>query len=128
MRHGVRKALLVDDETVNRIALARLLLQLGVTRVDEAADGAAALVLAAQEIYDVVLCDIDMRPMDGVSFVRELRRTETSPNRAAPVVMLSKYSADRMRRATREAGADAYIAKPITRDALLEKLSAAAPP
>lgn len=127
MRHGARKVLLVDDEVVNRMALARLLRQLGVTSVDEAADGAEALNLAGVGGYDAVICDIDMHPMDGIAFLRALRSRPEALNGRTPVVMLSKYSSGAVLQAAREAGAAAYIVKPVGRDDLLDKLTRVAP-
>lgn len=127
MRHGARKVLLVDDEVVNRMALARLLSQLGVATVDQAADGAEALARAQTAAYDAVVCDIDMHPMDGIAFLRALRRRADSPNQRTPVIMLSKYSSGGMLQAAREAGAAAYIVKPVGRDDLLDKLARVAP-
>lgn len=127
MRHGVRTALLVDDEAVNRMAMARLLRLVGATRVAEAGDGAEALQQTESGPFDLIICDIDMQPMDGFSFVRALRRAEASPNRQTPVVMLSKYSASSVLRAAREAGAAAYIVKPVSRDDLTEMLARVVP-
>lgn len=127
MKHAARKALLVDDEAVNRMALARLLRQAGVAAVDEAADGTEALEKAGAAVYDVVICDIDMHPMDGIAFLRALRSRGDGPNGRTPVVMLSKYSSGGMLQAARDAGAAAYIVKPVGRDDLADKLARVAP-
>lgn len=127
MEHGVRTALLVDDEAVNRMAMARLLRLAGATRVAEAGDGAEALQQAQTGPFDLIICDIDMQPMDGFSFVRALRQAGASPNQHAPVVMLSKYSASSVLRAAREAGATAYLVKPVSRDNLTEMLARVVP-
>lgn len=128
MKHMARKALLVDDEVVNRMALGRLLRQSGVAAVDEAADGTEALQKAVAAAYDVVICDIDMHPMDGIAFLRALRSRGDGPNSRTPVVMLSKYSSGGMLQAARDAGAAAYIVKPVGRDDLIDKLARVAPP
>lgn len=127
MKHAARKALLVEDEAVNRMALGRLLRQAGVAAVDEAADGTEALKLAGAAVYDVVICDIDMHPMDGIAFLRTLRSRGDGLNSRTPVVMLSKYSSGGVLQAARDAGAAAYIVKPVSRDDLADKLARVAP-
>ena len=69
-----RRMLVVDDERGARTLTRRVLENLGASRVDEAADGAQALARFddARAVPDVVLCDLDMAPMDGIELLRHL--------------------------------------------------------
>lgn len=127
MEHGARSVLLIDDEAVNRLALARQLALLGVREVVEAEDGRAGLAACADAAFDAVICDIDMHPMDGIDFLRALRARTTIDGRRTPVIILSKYSAGAVVRSAREFGANAYLVKPVSREAVLETLTRVVP-
>jgi DNA-binding response OmpR family regulator len=78
--------------------------------VDEAGNGEIALKLMEKAPYDLVLSDVRMPYMDGIELVRRVRE---SGDRRTPIVLISTLgSEDDVRRGV-EAGADAYILKPI---------------
>lgn len=84
-----------------------------------AANGAEGLDVAAQEPeLDLLIVDINMPQMDGLEFVRRLRR-ELGMTRP-PVLVSSTESADEDRAAAREAGANGFLAKPWTPQQLLD--------
>ncbi|MCM0018930.1 MAG: response regulator, partial [Tagaea sp.] len=70
-RYAKLGVLVVDDSPVVRAMVSRMLEQLGFGRVASAADGEAALahVIAADPAPNLIVCDIGMKPMDGMSFV-----------------------------------------------------------
>lgn len=107
------RALVVDDSVVVRKILAltlRELREFAYAEIDEAGTGADALRLMEQSRYDLVLCDVRMPDGDGLDLVRRVR---AAGDHATPIVLISTLGApDDVRRGT-EAGADAYIAKPI---------------
>ncbi len=110
------RALVIDDSPATRIALRRMLQRLGLS-VREAVHGADALeILDKEPGIDLVLVDWRMPVMDGLAFLRALRRRAGAE--ALPVVMMSSETApERMSRA-REAGATDYLAKPCTEASL----------
>ena len=119
MNGGV--ALVIDDSRSMRSILARLLCGLGWT-THEAEDGRQALHLLATGCRpDIALVDWNMPVMNGVDFVTAVR---ADPGlRALPLVMVSSESElDQIVRAL-EAGADEYIVKPFTADALAAKIA-----
>jgi hypothetical protein len=121
---ALRRALVVDDQLINRTILERQLATGGVA-VTLCRSGAEALAaLAADADYDVVLTDHEMPEMDGLALARRLR----AAGHAMPVVLLSSNPA-----AAREGpGAEipaAVLQKPVLRSELYRRLQAlAAPP
>jgi len=117
--HTVR-ALVVDDSKAIRLILGRMLTEMGMT-VDEASNGREAL-----ELFDagldpgVVLVDWNMPEMSGIEFVETVRRPpyETS---ARLVMVTTETEVPNVVRAL-DAGADEYVMKPFTKDAIVEKL------
>jgi two-component system sensor histidine kinase BarA len=113
--------LIVDDEPVNRLVLARMVELLG-SRWIEAASGDEALELLRDQAVDVVLMDIQMPCMNGIETVEQLR-TRPGPNREAPVVALTGDTT-RNRREYLQLGFDDYANKPISLAAVQGMLTA----
>jgi two-component system, cell cycle response regulator DivK len=103
--------LIVDDNEQN-LKLARDVLRTAGFRTLAAASGAEAIVLAAEELPDVVLLDLRLPDMDGMDVARELRNGART--RRIPVVALSalRFEGDDARLA--EAGFAGSLAKPIS--------------
>jgi two-component system, NarL family, response regulator LiaR len=105
------RILLVDDHAVVREGLrAFLALQDGFEIVGEAADGEEALQRAAELEPDVILMDLVMPKLDGVSAMRELRRQSGGGSKAHVIVLTSFLDDDRLLPAL-EAGAAGYLLK-----------------
>jgi CheY-like chemotaxis protein len=81
--------LLVDDNPNMRAIVAAMLKSVGVGRLTEAEDGAAALNLLRQEAIDIAIVDFRMKPMDGAAFTRAVRNEGDSPNPYLPVIMMT---------------------------------------
>jgi two-component system chemotaxis response regulator CheY len=114
------RALVVDDSRAMRALVRRTLRESGF-EVEEAADGQEGLErLRAGGRFDVALIDWHMPRMDGYELVRAVR---ADPALAAlPMVMVTSVSeGDQVARAL-EAGANEFIMKPFTRDALVARL------
>ena len=105
-----RSVLVVDDSPTIR-GFARLLLRaLGVTVV-EAEDGAKALAAARASAPAVVLADVNMPVMDGLTLTREIRRD--SALKDVPVLLLTADKSEDLQRQGREAGANEFLQKPL---------------
>jgi two-component system, chemotaxis family, chemotaxis protein CheY len=114
------KAMVIDDSRAMRAILKGILRQIGF-EVAEAADGQAALEqLKSRPGVDVVLVDWHMPVMDGPSFVKALR--SDAGLSAAKVLMCSSESEVSGIASALEVGANDYIIKPFTKDALEQKL------
>lgn len=119
------KLLLVDDQPSVRMGLRmRLALETDVTIVGEAGDGEAALSLAQTLHPDVIVMDVQMPRMDGISATAALR--SVAPR--SSVVLLSLYDDAATRARGQEAGALAFVQKQGTMDALLTAIRQAMSP
>lgn len=102
------KILIVDDHPYFRKRLKAFLVdQPGLEVVGEASDGLAALSAAKALKPDIVLLDIKMGGMNGLSVARHLKTMLPEVH----VIFLSQYDLDAYREAAQEAGASAYLAK-----------------
>ena len=114
------RALVIDDSKAMRMILKRELIALGF-EVFEAGDGQEALSrLAELGAVDVVLVDWTMPGMDGMTFVHQVR-AEASYEEMRVVMITSESDPAQIFHALM-AGVDEYATKPITREALAEKL------
>ncbi|WP_284619837.1 PAS domain-containing hybrid sensor histidine kinase/response regulator [Aquabacterium humicola] len=114
-----RRVLVIDDIADNRALIVQLLGGLGF-EVFEAPDGQAGLDRAAELRPDLVLMDNTMPVLDGLSATRRLRRMPGFER--TPVIALSASAAPADQQASLDAGADAFIAKPVVFDLLLEQM------
>jgi CheY-like chemotaxis protein len=102
--------LLVEDNEDSRFSLSRLLEFEGY-RVLEAGDGAQAIDLAIREKPDLILMDLSLPVVDGLSAVKEIRQNESLNN--TPIIALSAYDASDIQAKTRGAGFTDYATKPL---------------
>ena len=102
------KVLIIDDEEAARYGIRRALAQQGY-QLDEAADGAQALQLLDQFRPDVIVSDINMPSIDGLSLLREVNRRDDPPL----VILITAYGSESVAAEALRAGAYDYLAKPF---------------
>ena len=112
--------LLVDDFDDAREMYAEFLRAAG-HRVTEAADGHEALERAERETYDLIILDIALPRVDGISVIRALRKRER--NRRTPIITLSASVNEETRHEALEAGANLALDKPCLPDELAQAVS-----
>ncbi|MEN9314483.1 MAG: hypothetical protein RIS35_876, partial [Pseudomonadota bacterium] len=113
------RALLVEDNVLNQEVAIEFLKAIGMT-VDVAGDGAVALQRLRDQPYDIVLMDMQMPVMDGISATREIRRM---PGFAQlPIVAMTANAMAGDRERCLAAGMNDHIAKPIDPQDLVAKL------
>jgi CheY-like chemotaxis protein len=118
------RLLLVEDHPTNRQVIQIILGDL--MTLDMACDGAQGLEAAQRASYDVILMDMQMPVMDGLSATRAIRQFERAAGRPrTPILMLSANALPEHVEAAAQAGADGHISKPVTADALLDAIDAA---
>ena len=114
--------LLVDDSSTMRKIVGRSLRQAGIEfdNIFEAADGLQALEVLEKESVDIVLSDINMPNMDGISFLRE--KANRANMKDIPVLMISTETGDDIIGEAKSLGAVGSIKKPFTPDKVNEVL------
>lgn len=106
---GPARILVVEDESIIRIDIVESLRGFGYDVVGEAADGEAAVAMATELRPDLVVMDVKMPKMDGISAAEKLHQS-----RIAPVLLLTAFSQKELVERASEAGVVAYIVKPFT--------------
>jgi two-component system chemotaxis response regulator CheY len=115
-------ALIVEDQSFIRTVVSRILKQLDFNNIWEAEEGTAGLDIALERRPDVIICDIEMVPMDGLTFLQQLRQKEEL-GRRTPVVFLTNHAQKDIVLKARDLGVNAFIAKPVTVLGLRDKLA-----
>lgn len=127
--------LVVEDSAFMRSIFINVLRALGVERITVAENGEQAIkimrpVAATQTSMvgvtgiDIVLCDYFMPTVDGAMFLRWLRRSDKSPDRFIPTVMVSAAADMEVLFTARDAGVDEFLAKPFSAEKLAQRLVA----
>ena len=115
------KLLIVDDSTMLRDMLSYALNEGGYNDVVEAVDGIDGLEKANSTQYDLIITDINMPNMDGLTFVGELRKL--SQYSKTPILVLTTERSDEMKTKGKAAGATGWIVKPFVPDQLLKAVN-----
>jgi two-component system, chemotaxis family, chemotaxis protein CheY len=114
--------LVVDDNRHMRQLLRGMLRAFGVTDVHEAGGAEQALALLHGVAIDIAIVDHMLSPVDGLFFVRDLRRADHSPNPMLPVIMMTAHATREMVSAARDAGINEFLAKPLAPKPLAQRL------
>jgi response regulator NasT len=115
-----RRVVVVEDEALIRMDIVEVLRENGFEVVGEAADGEAAIELTRELQPDLVVMDITMPKMDGLTAAEAIDK-----ERLAPVVMLTAFAQPEFVARAIEAGAIAYVVKPFTPERLLPQIEVA---
>ncbi len=117
-----KNVLLVDDSSTMRKIIGRSLRQAGLAfdTIFEASDGVEALKVLEEEDIDIILSDINMPNMDGISFLREKSGRDNMKD--IPVFMISTETGDDIIGEAKSLGALGAIKKPFTPDKVNEVL------
>ena len=106
---SARRIVVAEDEAIIRVDLAEMLTEAGYEVVGQAADGEQAVELAARLKPDLVIMDVKMPVLDGISAAERI-----GEDRICPVVMLTAFSQTELVERARDAGVMAYVVKPFT--------------
>ncbi len=115
-----RRVVVAEDEALIRMDVAETLREAGYEVVGEAANGEEAVELATTLRPDVVVMDVKMPVMDGITAAEKIGKEH-----AAPVVLLTAFSQKELVERARDAGAMAYVIKPFTPADLLPAIEIA---
>lgn len=115
-----RRVVVAEDESLIRLDIVEILRDNGFEVVGEAGDGETAVALATELRPDLVVMDVKMPQLDGISAAEQL-----SKDNIAPVVLLTAFSQKELVERASEAGALAYVVKPFTQNDLLPAIEIA---
>jgi PAS domain S-box-containing protein len=131
-RHTLREAdrslrvLLAEDNAVNRLVAIRLLEKRGHS-VAIATDGREALAACQREQFDIILMDVQMPEIDGISATGEIRKREEGTGKRVPIIALTAHAMQEDRARCLAAGMDGYVAKPFNSKELLQLIDKLVP-
>jgi response regulator NasT len=114
------RVLIAEDEALIRLDLKEMLEEEGYTVVAEAGDGQQAVEQALELRPDLVILDIQMPVLDGLSAADQI-----ASNRIAPVIVLTAFSQRELVERARDAGAMAYLVKPFSKNDLVPAIEVA---
>ena len=111
------RVLLAEDNLINQKVAVAILSNAGY-RVDTVGDGAAAVRAASTDTYDAILMDCHMPELNGYEATAAIR-TQEGPGRRTPIIAMTAGARWEDRKRCLAEGMDSYLAKPISKDALL---------
>lgn len=115
------KLLIVDDSTMLRDMLNYALNEGGYTDVVEAIDGVDGLQKAKASSFDLIITDVNMPNMDGLTLIGELRKLPAYASK--PILVLTTERSDEMKAKGKAAGATGWIVKPFVPEQLLKAVN-----
>ena len=113
------QVLLAEDHPTNQKVVTMILEPFGAT-VTVVDDGVKALAAFGAERFDLIIMDMQMPVMDGLTAIRRIRDLEQARDLVrTPIVVLSANAGDEHRASSAQVGADGHIAKPVTPQSLI---------
>ena len=111
--------LMAEDNSINRDVTAKMLEKHG-WRLTAVEDGQTAVAKALESAFDLILMDVQMPQIDGLSAIAAIREHERATGGHVPVVVVTAYAMPGDRERCLAAGADEYLAKPFKASRLYE--------
>jgi two-component system chemotaxis response regulator CheY len=116
---AIRRILVIDDASLVRLYYRDALERAGYM-VDEALNGLEALEKLLVQPADLLIVDVNMPKMDGLTFLKALRRQAAGEMASTPALVTSTEAGPQDFEAARVAGANFYLVKPIPQDVLVD--------
>jgi len=116
------RVLVVDDNKNMQAIIQEALRALGIRNTKQAIDGAEALKMLKQFSFDIVICDWNMSPLDGIEFTRMVRQASDLSSPYIPIIMLTGHTEYGRVIEARDAGIHEFLAKPISPKALYRRI------
>ncbi|MFN4258308.1 MAG: response regulator [Gemmataceae bacterium] len=126
LRLAPARILLAEDNRINQLVVLRLLEKQG-HQVVTVANGKAAVHAARQQVFDLVLMDVEMPEMDGLEATALIRLLERELGRHVPIVAMTAHAMKSDQERCLAAGMDGYVSKPIQARELFAAMAAFIP-
>ena len=117
------RVLVVDDNVHMRRLVTTILQAFGVITIFEASTGEGAWELIREHNPDIVVLDWVMEGMSGIDLIKMIRANPQSPNPFVPTIMLTGHTSMEHVQEARDAGANEFIAKPVSVKTMMSRLS-----
>ena len=108
------RVLIVDDSKPIRQLIRSLLNSFEVQNVGEASDGKDAIRSLQDSVPDLIITDLEMAPMNGIEFARQVRNNPRSPNPDMPIVIMTGHTERQRILEIHKSGLTEIMAKPVT--------------
>ena len=124
MNLGALSILIVDDSAAMRAIITTLLRSVGARSLQECANGKDALAALSANPFHLMIVDYAMPLVDGVTFVRSVRRLQPHEISMIPIIMITAHGDMERIAAARDAGVNEFLVKPVSSRALLDRVDA----
>lgn len=119
---GKIRTLLVEDDRATRDLLVAILESVGIKQIDRASNGQEGFKRLSSFRPDLIVSDMMMEPMDGITFARSVRTHRDSPSQHTPIILLTAHTDRTTVIEARDAGVNAFVAKPVSVDEMRRKI------
>ena len=114
--------LVIEDQPFVRRAIMQILMQIGFKAIAEADNGETGMAECIRVNPDVIVCDIDMKPVSGLQFLAQLRASGAVTNSRTPVVFLTNHTESEIVKKAMALGVNGFVVKPPSFGALKERV------
>jgi two-component system chemotaxis response regulator CheY len=115
--------LIVDDNANMRLLVRTILRSFGLTDARQARDGTTALAELERKVPSLIISDWEMAPMNGLDFIRAVRRVGREPLCFVPIIVLTAHASRPLIETAFANGATQLLVKPVTPANLLQRIS-----
>jgi len=113
---------LVDSNAHMRAIVSSILQGFGIGEIVPASDTSFALQVLREKPIDLVICEYNLSPLDGIEFTKIVRTGKDSPNPSVPVLMLTAHSEFDKVKSAQNAGVTDFMTKPVSPTGLYKHL------
>lgn len=114
--------LVIEDQPFVRRTIMQILMQIGFRRIAEADNGETGMQECIRTTPDLIVCDIDMKPVSGLQFLERLRGAGEAVDSRTPVVFLTNHTESEIVKKAMALGVNAFVVKPPSMSALKERV------
>lgn len=114
--------LVIEDQPFVRRTIMQILAQIGFRRISEADNGETGMTQCIKINPDIIVCDIEMKPMSGLDFLAALRASTEVSNNRTPVVFLTNHTESEIVKKAMVLGVNGFVVKPPSFGALKERV------
>ena len=122
---SMMRVLVVDDNDFMRDLVASMLREIGFREISHARDGEDALRQTQVVDPALIICDVDMEPMNGLDFVENLRKQTPADGVRIPVILLTAHTEAKIVQRAIKLGVNGYVVKPVKRNQLEARIMTA---